>query len=823
MRSAHHPGFYPALALLSGAALAFEITLTRLFSVTQWYHFAFLAVSVALLGYGASGTALTLVPHWTLPPAGRRASILSTLFAIATIVAYLSLNYLPFDSYRIAWERIQILYLVLYYLALTLPFFCAGLVTGLLLSAYPTAAAPIYAANLAGSACGALLPLLLLPLTGEGSVLAISALSLLAAALFAGSRGEATQDRADRGVLEFRSREPRVLDSHYLVPNIVLSALLFFLAFHPPAFFELRLSPYKGLSQVLRFPDAAVTRQGWNAFSRVDRVSSSAIRSAPGLSLGCPVAPPAQDALFVDGDDLSPVLIETDQIAEFTSCLPTALPYRLRPGASALVLGARGGLDVWVAVGQGARSVVAVEGNPLLTASAGSVYEQARVQIVAEEPRAYARRSSERFDVVHLALADTYRPVTSGAFSLGERYDLTVEAFLDYIARLEPDGLLVVERWLQLPPSELLRAGSTAVEAMRRAGIADPAAGLAVLRGWQVGLILVKKTPYTEGELAAIREFAAGHELDLVALPGLEEPDANRLNVLPEPVYYRAFRQLLDEPPGLYRTHPYDVRPPVDDRPFFFHFFRGSQTRSVLEQLGHTWQPWGGSGYFVLVALLAVALVVSLALVLLPLLVVCGTLAGGGATTGDGAPWGRTLAYFGLLGLGFLFVELPLMQRFILYLDRPIYAFAAVATSILLFSGVGSQLSPRLPPRRTLPILAMVILLYPLFLPVLFRALLGLPLAARLGVTVLTLAPLGLMMGTAFPGGLAWLDERAPGLVPWAWAVNGCTSVLAAILSAMIALSAGFSWVVGAGAVAYALAWLSLFADFPIPWYNPPR
>ncbi|MGD8466390.1 MAG: hypothetical protein PVI09_21250, partial [Anaerolineae bacterium] len=167
---------YLGLALLSAAALAFEVTLTRLFSVTQWYHFAFLAVSIALLGYGASGTLLSLAPRWVQAPVYRRASRSAMLFAVCVLGAYLCLNYLPFDSYRIAVERIQILYLALYYLALTTPFFCAGLVTGLLLAVHAQRAAQIYAANLLGSALGGLLPLLILPWTGEGAVLVISAL-----------------------------------------------------------------------------------------------------------------------------------------------------------------------------------------------------------------------------------------------------------------------------------------------------------------------------------------------------------------------------------------------------------------------------------------------------------------------------------------------------------------------------------------------------------------------------------------------------------------------------------------------------------------------
>ena len=245
------------------------------------------------------------------------------------------------------------------------------------------------------------------------------------------------------------------------------------------------------------------------------------------------------------------------------------------------------------------------------------------------------------------------------------------------------------------------------------------------------------------------------------------------------------------------------MRPTTDDRPFFFHFFRWVQTRAVLGQLGRTWQPWGGSGYFVLIALLCVAVLSSVALVLLPL-----GFARRGAIELQG-PKARVLTYFGLLGIGFLFVEIPLMQRFILFLGQPIYAFTAVLAALLFFSGLGSLGVPRLSPRYTLPVLAVVILLYPLGLPLLFRAMLGAPMAMRLPVACLSLAPLGFLMGVPFPGGLAWLRDRAPGLIPWAWAINGCGSVLASIMAVMIALSAGFSWVLAAGAAAYGLAWIA--------------
>ncbi|MFN2291755.1 MAG: spermidine synthase [Anaerolineae bacterium] len=799
---------YLGLGLLSAAALAFEIILTRLFSVTEWYHFAFLAVSVALLGYGASGTLLSLVPRWTRPPTSRRASILAVLFGLGVLVAYLSLNYLPFDSYRIAWQRSQVLYLVLYYMALTIPFFCAGLVTGILLAAYPEHSARVYAANLMGSAAGGLVPFLILPLAGEGAVLVTAALGFLAAALFRAGR-RSVADSARR--LPARSAGSAVagLGTGRVAGVVLLLAaggLLFVLAWQPPTLFRLRLSPYKALSQVLRFPDTEIVWQRWNAFSRVDLVSSSAIRSAPGLSLSYPGELPAQEGLFVDGDDLSPVILAQD-LHEFTAYLPVALPYQLRPGGRVLILGPRAGLDLWVALEQGAASAVAVESNPLVVEASRGPYRANNVQVVVEEGRSYARHSRETFDVVHLALTDGYRPVTSGAYSLGERYDLTVEAFGDYLARLRPGGLLVIERWLQLPPSEMLRAGATAVEALRRAGVEDPGRSLVVLRSWQVGLILVKNGAFRQEELASIRGFSQAQGLDLVAMPGLEEEEINQRNILPEPVYYRAFRHLLSDAAALYATSTYQVRPTSDNRPFFFHFFRWGQTRAVLEQLGRTWQPWGGSGYFVLVALLAVALLTSGVLILLPLGVARR------ARRGLAGPRGRVFVYFGLLGLGFLFAEIPLIQRFILFLGQPTYAFATVAVAILLFSGLGSLASERLSLRWTLPVLILALVLYPLALPFFFRALLGAPLLVRVTVGGLSLAPLGFLMGVPFPSGLAWLREQAAGLVPWAWAINGCTSVLASILAAMMALSAGFSWVLIAAALAYAGAWLALRSE----------
>ena len=786
---------YLGVFLLSIASLAFQVTLTRVFSVAQWYHFAFMAVSIALLGLGASGSFLSLLPRLVRRASPPLLAGLSALFALGVVAGYLTINYIPFDSYCIAWERVQLLYLALYYLSLTLPSFFSGLVLGILLAAQPELAGRLYSFNMAGSGLGCLAAVAALPLLGgAGTVMLSALLGALAAVAFSGS----WKPRA--GTSGFR---PSALSALYL---LMASALLF-LAVHPPPFLEVRLSPYKGLSQALRYPGARIVFSRWNAFSRVDVLESEGVKSAPGLSLAYPEPPPPQLGLFIDGDDLSPITRPDDP--GFVDYLPVSLPYRLRPGARALIVEPRGGLDVLVALHTGASSVVAVESNPLVVEAvrdafgefAGGIYRNERVTVVTENGRSYVRRTGERFDLVQLALADTYRPVTSGAYSLSENYLYTVEAFVDYLAHLSEGGLLVVSRWLQTPPSESLRAGALAVTALERMGAERPERRLVVVRGWRTALLLVKNGDFTAGEIEAVKDFCRKRQFDLVYYPGIREEEANRYNVYQEPCYYRAFQELLfGDRARFYARYPYDVAPPDDDRPFFFHFFKWSQAPEILQTFGKVWQPFGGSGYFVLVALLILALLASAALILLPLFL----RRGGRHVAPSQLSRGRVFVYFALLGFGYLFVEMPLVQRFILFLGHPVYAFAAVLFSLLLFSGLGSRASPRLPLAGVLIVLVGAILLYPLVLPLLFRLLLGQSLGLRLLASVLMLAPLGFLMGVPFPKGVAIVGARAPDLVPWAWGINGCTSVLASIVSVMLAISFGLSWVLVAAGLAYA-------------------
>ncbi len=798
----HHPSSLTwAVLALAGATLMLEGGLLRLLAVAQFYHFAFLVVSLALLGFGASGSLLAVSTRLSALPLDRLMAACGLAFGATTGLAYLTVNFLPFDSYTIAWERVQLLYFVLYYLALTLPFLCSGLAIGAALSRSRGTSHRIYAANLVGSALGAALGLAVQALAGvPGVVLAAALLGLL----------PLLWSRARRIVLAL------------LALGLLALALLAGL-FLDRAPLGLVVSPYKGLAHMLRYPGAQSIFGRWNAYARVDVIADAGTRQLPGLSYTYPGVPPPQHGLSVDAGARQPVTLVSPQAFDVGAYLPEGLAFHLRPTAEVLVLEPGGGLGVLQALAGGAARVTGVLGNPLVrrgvarTAATFDVYAHPKVRTVLEPGRVFLERDSGRYDLVLVPLTDPYQPVTNGAYSLAETYMLTREAVTAMLDRLAPRGMLVMTRWAQIPPSESLRMVATVVEALERRGQTNPGDALLVYRGVQTVTLLVQPDGWSQDELARVRPWLENRRYDLVWAPDIRPEEVNRFNRLPEPAYFQAVQDLVTaaDRQAFYRSYPFAIDPPTDDRPFFFHFFTWAQTEEVLAALGRTWQPFGGSGYFVLFVFLGLALLLSLGLILGPLLTM-GRGRAGSLRPLPAPGWGirfRALGYFVLLGLAFLLVEIPLIQRWILLLGHASYAFAAVVTALLLGAGVGSLLARRLGRSRGFwPGLVMLALLTPFATDALIQATLGWSLLLRGGVAVLALLPLAVLMGVPFPLGLTWLEEDAPSLVPWAWAVNGCASVTAAVLAAILALGDGFTLVLSVGAAAYAGAGLLMFS-----------
>jgi hypothetical protein len=458
-------------------------------------------------------------------------------------------------------------------------------------------------------------------------------------------------------------------------------------------------------------------------------------------------------------------------------------------------------------------SVTVVQSNALILETlqgdigryGGNIYRYPSVKPVIEAPRSFIEHSADRYDVVLISLSDTFHPITSGAYSLSENYLYTTEALAGAWRHLRPGGLLAVPRWLQLPPSESLRIMATALEALERAGVAHPASHVAMIRSWSTSLLLMGREPLAPTDLARIREFCQARQFDLVYYPGMARQETNRYNVLPEPYDYDAIQALLasSDRSSFYAAYPFDVRPATDNRPFFFHFFKWSQTPELLQNVGKVWQPFGGGGYFVMVALLLLALLASALFILVPLWVLPR------AASVRQRAW-RVFAFFGLLGLAYLFVEIPLLPKLVLFLGQPTYSFAAVLFALLLFSGVGSAISSRFSLRWVLPILGCLVLPYGWGLSWLLSHFMGYAIGWRVLLAVLSLAPLGLLMGMPFPRGIALVAKLHPDLISWVWAINACASVVSSTLAMILALSFGLNGVILAAGLCYLGCWLTI-------------
>jgi hypothetical protein len=751
--------------------------------VQQFHNFAFIVISLAVMGYAASGVALSLD---RITP---QRHLLASAFSITSLLAYIVINYLPFDSFSIAWERSQIWILLLYFTTAGIPFLCAGWYIGLALRDAGEAAFRPYAANLIGASLGCLIALLCLQLSSEEGALGI-AISL--------------------GFLTSVLLEPRrILRGVYL-----LSASMILLAFlWPIPGLRLNLSPYKSLSVAQQFPDARVMTTRRNASVRIDVLESSGIHSFPGLSLTSPAPDFKQLGLFIDGEGpypLTNVDLDSSENLAFAHHMPGAIAYLLRPGAEVLIVDPGTALAAQVALSLGADRVSLPVDQPLITSLlaedfntvSGDVFNHWRIQHIPRASRGALSLEETQYTIVEWALSDPYRPITSGAFSLTENYLLTREAFEAGWNRLSPEGLMLITRWIGTPPSEATRIWSTVIQALQRRGLNDPAPHLVAFRGMRTSTILVSKQPFSEVDLAEIREFLVRNGFDPIYLPDILEAEVNQYNQLPEPVYFHLYKDLLDAPDATIRDYEFRLEPATDDRPYFFHFFRWAQSSQVLATLGVIWQPFGGSGYFVLLAMLALILLLATPLVLLPWISLR-------RHPQKSLPPYWVWLYFGGLGAGFMLVEIPIIMRMNLLLDYPVLTFGLVLFTLLLSSGIGSLQSRHISVKSGLAILLVLHLVNIVFLPVVISRALTLPLIARALIAVLWLTPTGFLMGIPFAAGMRVLESRTPGLIPWAWAINGAVSGLAGVLASLALLDIGFQLTLGVGVLCYLIVFVS--------------
>ncbi len=782
---------YLGISFVSLAMLSYEAALTRIFSIALWHHFAFMVVSIAMLGIAASGTFVSVFPHAKrYERLGRYAVFLS--FAI--IFSYIISNQIPFDPAKLSWDKSQIFYITLYYLFLGMPFFFSGLIILTAMEHMADKAGRIYFFDLIGAAAGSISILFILTAAGEeSSVIVISFLAMSGALLF-------NVNEEKKGVVRCAVS--------------ALAIILIAILIYKPSIFNINISPYKGMMTALKFPGAGHIKTFRGPSSRVDIIKSPANRYAPGLSFKYMEDLPEQFGIANDGGELNAVTRwdgDKEKI-RFIDYLPSAIPYVIGKNTDVLILEPKGGLPVLTAIYYSSKNIDKVESNPIIINAvneafmdfSGSIYKE---NTYAGIGRAFLKTKGS-YDIIDVNLTGIL-PWEGGSYGLTEDFKLTKEAFIDYYQHLKHNGYLSMTLYI-LPPARMeLKILTTILSAAEAIGIKDADKHIAVMRTWNTITILLKRDELSASDIGSIKGFARDRRFDLVYYAGIAPDETNIYTKLPNDDYFKVVSSIINpvEREKAVRDYVFDISPATDETPFFHHFLKIKNVFEIYNLAGGKWQYFLEEGYLVPIILIQAGLI-SVLLILLPLFIKHGR---------GGAPLLQVFIYFSSIGLGFMFLEITIIQRFILYLDHPIYAVTVVIATILLSSGIGSLASQRFSIDKewngtVIFVLALLIVLYSVSLRYVISFTLGLEFMQRVALSISLLLPLGFFMGMPFPMGIRYIAAaKGSQLIPWAWGVNGSFSVAGSILAAMLALAVGFRGVMYAASVLYLAAFLSVF------------
>ncbi len=765
------PQIYFGIAATSLGTLLLELSLTRVFSVVYYYHFAFLAISVALFGLGAGGVFSYVVAGWP----GTLYQKIGALAATNAVAVVISLDFLLRRS-----AEVNPAALIAAYFITAIPFLLSGTVVSLVIADTIGRVSRVYFFDLMGAAGGcAVLVLLLNWVGGPNTILIAAVLFAVSAAIWFHLAGSA------------QGRVAAVLLGLLLVGLITLNA----------KYHVIDVKFAKGQ----RLTNEEFVK--WNSFSRI----------------ALKLEPDGARVIIIDAD-ANTYLAQLDlnhltpkQAFDLPYHGP-GFPYLVRPGAKTLIIGPGGGWDVARALASGSKDVTGVEINPIIANEimrkrfpqySNFLYFKPEVKIVVEDGRSFVRRSREHYQVLQATLVDTWASTAAGAFALSENNLYTTNAFVDYLSHLTPDGLMAFTRWGFDPPRESLRIVSLADAALKQIGQTDPARNIIVVREdvsklhkWGAqDTILVARNPFSSSDIARIESGAKTAGMQLVYVPGtnLDTP----------------FRALLKAPDlnRFYNSYPFDVRPISDNRPFFFYTVQPRDLLSFLLHGSRVSEDYKiNSALPVLFGLVAISIIATLVILALPPL-----LLGHRLPHGEGSL--RALLFFLCIGAGYIIIQVALIQKFVLFLGHPTYALTVIIFSMLLSSGCGSFTSKRLvrnEPGRLARVLILIILaniVLALVVPRISESGVALPLPLKILITISLISPLGFAMGMPFPTGLTLLERVMPASVRWAWAINAASSVMGSAAAMFLAIYVGLQLTLMVGSLFYFGALLSAISS----------
>lgn len=779
-----------ALILLSAALIAFQLEQMQLLSLVQWHHFAYLIISVALLGFGASGTLIALCRsillrniEWLLP-------VLLFTCAITMALALPLSQELTrrFDISLLFVEPGQVVLLLLSQCIYLLVFFLGALPLGLVFIRFSSRINSLYCANLVGSGIGGIIALSLMYFLLPQQLPALTALLPWAA-----------------GILVIPgARRPSLF-----VLGVLALAVIAVVACYPP---QIQPSQYKDISRTLGLPGAEVVTSQPSPNGLVQLVMAPALRHAPGLSLAYKgEVPPVSAALFINGDWFGAV---HSREASFLQATAAALPYVMGKRKRVLVLQAMTGTDTILAIENEAEKIMAVEPHKEATTLAAALQDASgeaprrhpQLHRSSLAPRTWLALNQESYDLIILPTVGSFGGA-SGLFALQEQYLLTREAFLELWNHLSPDGVLQVSIWLDSPTRNPLRLAATIAESLEDVGV-EPLQHLAAIRGWNQITFILKRSPLTTSDIKQIRNFCERLQFDPTLLPGLQAQERIRYHTPADSDFFDNLDSLFTPAQRLelYSSYAFNLRPVSDNRPFFSQFLSWQGLPQLIKLFGERSLPFLELGYLIVLISFVQMVVAAILLILLPLLRL--------GRPGHSGLKRWSFPYFSGLGLGYMFFEIMLIHELVLFFGHPIFAAAAGISSLLIFSGLGSLISGRLPSHRlnhalAAALVSLFLLLYLFVLPPLLHQAMPLPLLWKTLFFMLLIAPPAMAMGMPFPLGLERLAIHSKSQAAWAWGINGSVSVVSAGLATIVAVELGFSAIMLIACVAYGVAALS--------------
>jgi len=783
-----------AVFLLSLSALSFEILLVRVFSISQWNHLSFMVISITLFGFAAGGTFLNIIDTYRKGWEKHLSSfenihIFTIFFTLSTIISIIVLNRIPLDYFRLPLEPVQAFYLLTAYLLLALPFFFTGLVVSIAYASMPEKTGFVYFASMAGSASGAIIPVIFLPFIYEANLIILSALIPLVVTFL---------KHPDHNQIRILTR--RKYFRLICLSILIISGIL--IVKGGDTIVQVKPSPYKKLSQTLLFPNTQIIETTNSIRGRFDHIESPHLRFAPGLSLKYNGLLPDQTATFKDGDN--PLFLyqsKSPNDAQFSKFTLPYTGYLLVPHPKhILVIQHGGGSAIVCALASGADNITIVEEQPRI---ANRVQQHYNLPVISQNPRTFLTRSDRRYDIIHLENWGTSLP---GSAALTQDYFFTIESFRQYFQHLSNNGVFIVSRFLLLPPSDAIRLWATAYESLKSLEIKNPEKHITVLRNWNSFTLIVSVQPFKDKNL--LQDVSRNLNFDMVYLPGVSKKNVNRFNIFDAPYHYNEINRLaeayrLGTEKTYFENYPMDVFPQTDNRPFPYRFVKWSRLKALYKMTGSRFYSLFMSGEIVVFVVLIEALGISILLLILPFF----------TTLKETRKFYFShMLYFFAVGSGFMFIELYFIKQYIFVFADPVISLTMVITGLPVFSAFGGYWSQRISAKNfPIAIAALIVILVCMFFIFnsMMHRVIQLSQFLRYTLSLLFLLPPGFLIGLPFPLGMRYI-LNLPAQRAYAWTINGCASVLASIASAQIALGLGISAIMIFAISAYILAFITL-------------